>query len=177
MSHRRAVYVLYRLLHRWHFFVSCHVTGGGAYREIFALRRQVSLFFWRIQLHFRYWWQWHLAAKCIIFSIRPTLFDVTRPESWFLLGHKLIPMIPFDIILFLNKFLWTIWWQLDTKYLMPTQSLIIDIKLKTKTNTDTNQNWVSCWVQFLVCYLISYCWLQVDDKCLNTNWNICVGSS
>jgi hypothetical protein len=64
---------------------------------------------------------------------------------------------------------------LDTKYLMPTQSLIIDIKLKT--NIDTNQIWVSCWVQFLVFYFISYCWLQVDDKWLNTNWNICVGSS
>jgi hypothetical protein len=65
-------------------------------------------------------------------------FDASsRPESWFLLGHKLIPMIPFEVILFLNNFLWIIWWQLDTKYLMPTTGVIVDIKLKT--NIDTNQ--------------------------------------
>jgi hypothetical protein len=29
--------------YRGGFCVSCHVAGGGAYREIFALRRQVSL--------------------------------------------------------------------------------------------------------------------------------------
>jgi hypothetical protein len=34
-----------------------------------------------------------------------------RPESC----HKLIPSWSFVIILFLNIFLWTIWWQLDTK--------------------------------------------------------------
>jgi hypothetical protein len=42
---------------------------------------------------------------------------VPRPESWLLLCHKLIPMISFVVYLFLNNFLWTIWWQLDTKYL------------------------------------------------------------
>ena len=96
-----------------------------------------------------------------------------RPESWFLLGHKLIPMIPFEVILFLNNFLWTIWWQLDTKYLMPTTGVIVDIKLKT--NIDTNQIGSPSWVQFLVYYLISYCWLQVDDNCLITNWSHIVG--
>jgi hypothetical protein len=58
---------------------------------------------------------------------------------------------------------------------MPTQSLIIDIKVKT--NIDTIQNWVSCWVQILAFYFISYCWLQIDDKGLNTNWYIYVGAS
>ena len=99
--------------------------------------------------------------------------NAARPESWFLLGHKLIPMIPFEVILFLNNFLWTIWWQLDTKYLMPTTGVIVDIKLKT--NIDTNQIGSPSWVQFLVYYLISYCWLQVDDKCLITNWSHIVG--
>jgi hypothetical protein len=42
----------------------------------------------------------------------------TRPESWFLLGHKLIPSWSFVIILFLNNFLWTIWWQLDTNLIL-----------------------------------------------------------
>jgi hypothetical protein len=32
-----------KVRYRGGFCVSCHVTGGGTYREIFALRRQVSL--------------------------------------------------------------------------------------------------------------------------------------
>jgi hypothetical protein len=58
---------------------------------------------------------------------------------------------------------------------MPTTGVIVDINLKT--NIDTNQIGSPSWVQFLVYYLISYCWLQVDDKCLNTNWYIYVGAS
>jgi hypothetical protein len=80
----------FRLLHRWHFFVSCHVTEGGAYRDIFALRRQVSLFFWRIQLHFRYWWQWHLAMKFKNLSISPSPCHVTWNTKTSTISHLII---------------------------------------------------------------------------------------